>query len=81
MFFVVSFVMSLVFIGFAVAAYVSFLDTVEPIVISNLPSGSGWRIAVSVILIVELLLSFPLVFFPISWAIEHSIAPSFFPPK
>lgn len=81
MFLIVSFVMGVVFTAFAVSSYVAFLDTVQPIVINNLPRGSGLYIAVSVILVVELLLSFPLVFFPISWAVEHSIVPSLFPPK
>jgi amino acid permease len=80
MFFFVSLIMGVVFSGFAVCGYLSFLDVVRPIVVFNLPFNSGWLIAVSVLIIVELLLSFPLVFFPISWAVEHSIAPSLFPP-
>jgi proton-coupled amino acid transporter len=78
MFGLVSALMAVVFSLFALAGYIFFLDTVQQIVLSNLTGGV--LVAATVIVLLELLLSFPLVFFPIAWAVEKSIAPSFFRP-
>ncbi len=80
MFGAVSLGMGLVFAAFAMCGYVFFLDAVQQVVLSNLPTRGGWFAAATVLVLVELVLSFPLVFFPISWAVEKSIAPSFFRP-
>lgn len=58
--------------------YIFFLDAVQQIILQNLPQSNVWTMIVISLVIIELLLSFPVVFFPVTWAVENTIAPSFF---
>jgi hypothetical protein len=78
MFAFVSFGLFLGFGTFALCGYIFFLDNVQDIIIKNL--APDWRLAVSIMVMLELILSFPVVFFPISWAVERNMAPRLFSP-
>ena len=78
MFAFVSLGLFVAFAAFSISGYIFFLDAVQQIVVENLPGA--WRIAVTALVIVELILSFPVVFFPIAWVVERNIAPQYLGP-